>query len=295
MTKQSRKNEIASLRSQRRGRIGLMLVSVIIPTYNRRELLKRAIQSVLNQTFSKYSLTIIDDGSTDQTDKILKEFKGNKIHYFRQEHKGVSAARNLGIKEARGEFIAFLDSDDAWHPKKLEVQLEFFRKHPEAMIAQTEEEWIRDGRPLKPQKKHKQHSGNIYRECLPLCIVSPSAVMMRREIFETVGPFDERLPACEDYDMWLRIAARYPIYLIEGKLTIKYGGHPDQLSRTVGQLDKYRIQSLLKILDSKTLTPEQRKWTVEELKTKAKIYGEGCIKHGRKEEGEKLLGLISSY
>jgi len=295
VTKQSRKNEIASLRSQRRGRIGLMLVSVIIPTYNRRELLKRAIQSVLNQTFSKYSLTIIDDGSTDQTDKILKEFKGNKIHYFRQEHKGVSAARNLGIKEARGEFIAFLDSDDAWHPKKLEVQLEFFRKHPEAMIAQTEEEWIRDGRPLKPQKKHKQHSGNIYRECLPLCIVSPSAVMMRREIFETVGPFDERLPACEDYDMWLRIAARYPIYLIEGKLTIKYGGHPDQLSRTVGQLDKYRIQSLLKILDSKTLTPEQRKWTVEELKTKAKIYGEGCIKHGRKEEGEKLLGLISSY
>ena len=271
-----------------------MLVSVIIPTYNRKELVRRAIQSVLAQSFSKYSLIVVDDGSTDQTDKILKEFKGAKIHFYRQDHKGVAAARNLGIKEARGEFIAFLDSDDTWHPKKLEVQMEFFRKNPEAMIAQTEEEWIRDGRPLKPQKKHKQHSGNIYRECLPLCIVSPSAVMMRRELFDKVGYFDDRLPACEDYDMWLRVAARYPIYLIEGKLTIKYGGHADQLSRTVGQLDKYRIQSMRKLLDGKILNPEQRKWTIEELKYKGKIYGEGCLKHGKTDEGNEILKFIST-
>src|SRR3990167_4127136 len=122
-----------------------MLVSVIIPTYNRKELVRRAIQSVLNQTFSKYSLTVVDDGSTDQTDKILKDFKGAKIHFLRQDHKGVSAARNYGIREAHGELIALLDSDDEWHPKKLEVQVDFFRKNPDAMIAQTEEEWIKNG------------------------------------------------------------------------------------------------------------------------------------------------------
>ncbi|MBI4970833.1 MAG: glycosyltransferase family 2 protein [Candidatus Omnitrophica bacterium] len=271
-----------------------MLVSVIIPTYNRKELVRRAIQSVLNQTFKKYALIVVDDGSTDQTDKILKEFKGAKIHFYRQDRKGVSAARNRGIRESRGELIAFLDSDDVWHPKKLEVQVDFFRKNPTAMIAQTEEEWIRDGRPANPMKKHKKYSGDIFRASLPLCIVSPSAVMMRRELFDKVGYFDDRLSACEDYDMWLRVAARYPIYLIEGRLTIKYGGHADQLSRTVPSLDKYRIQSMLKLLDSKILTPEQRKWTIEELKYKAKIYGEGCIKHGREEEGKKILESVLS-
>ena len=271
-----------------------MLVSVIIPTYNRKELVRRAIQSVLNQTFTKYSLTVVDDGSTDQTDKILKEFKGAKIHFLRQDHKGVSAARNYGIREAHGELIALLDSDDEWHPKKLEVQVDFFRKNPDAMIAQTEEEWIKNGHPVVPLKKHRKYSGNIFKECLPLCIVSPSAVMMRKELFGKVGYFDDRLLACEDYDMWLRVACRYPIYLIEGKLTIKYGGHADQLSRTVPSLDKYRIQSMRKLLAGKILTPEQRKWTIDELKYKGKIYGEGCIKHGREDEGKEILEFIST-
>lgn len=271
-----------------------MLVSVVIPTYNRKELVKRAIQSVLDQTYKNYELILVDDGSTDQTDKLLKEFKGGKIRFFRQDHKGVSAARNLGIRESHGEFIAFLDSDDEWHRKKLDVQIDFFRKNPDAMIAQTEEEWIRDGHPANPMKKHKKYSGWIFHECLPLCIVSPSAVMIKREVFNKVGFFDDRLPACEDYDMWLRVACRYPIYLIEGHLTIKYGGHADQLSRTVPSLDKYRIQSMRKLLDGKILNPEQRKWTIEKLKYKGKIYGEGCLKHGKTEEGKEILEFISS-
>lgn len=271
-----------------------MFVSVIIPTYNRREFIQRAMRSVVNQTYKKFKMIVVDDGSTDQTDKALGEFKGHYL-FLRQDHKGVAAARNLGIRSARGECIALLDSDDAWHPKKLETQIEFFRKNPEAMIVQTEEEWVRNGRALRPMKKHQKFSGDIFRQCLPLCIVSPSATMMRRELFDKVGYFDERLSACEDYDLWLRIAARYPIYLIEGRLTIKYGGHDDQLSRTVPSLDQYRIQSLAKLLDGKFLNARQRSWTLEELKKKCEIYGAGCMKHGRPEEGEAILALPKKY
>lgn len=255
-----------------------MLVSVIIPAYNRKELLQRAVQSVQDQTYKNFELIVVDDGSTDGTEGT-----------YRQPHQGVSAARNLGIRKSRGGLIAFLDSDDAWAPQKLQRQVRFFQDHPDARICQTEEIWIRNGRRVNPMKKHKKYSGMIFRQCLPLCIVSPSAVMMRRELFDQIGLFDESLPACEDYDLWLRVACRFPIYLIEEPLTIKYGGHSDQLSRTVPALDKYRIQSMLKLLDSGILTSEQKQWTLEELKKKSKIYADGCLKHGRTEEAGRVL------
>lgn len=262
-------------------------VSVIIPTFNREKVLKRAVSSVLNQTFRDFELIVVNDGSTDGTKSILNKYFN--INVIDQTNQGVSHARNVGILNGCSKFIAFLDSDDEWKPEKLERQMEFFDQHPDAMICQTEETWIRNGKHANPMKKHKKHSGWIFKECLPLCIVSPSAVMMRKDLFDSVGLFDESLPACEDYDLWLRIAAKYPIYLIDKPLIVKYGGHSDQLSRTVPNLDQYRIEALLKILKSGTLSPEQRVAAEEELKKKSKIYGEGCLKHGKIEEGKKYL------
>ncbi len=264
-------------------------VSVIIPTYNRVKLLNRALESVFKQTYRHFEVIVVDDGSTDQTVHNLEHHP--HLTLIHKENQGVSKARNTGLEHAKGDFIAFLDSDDEWKPKKLERQVEFFENNPDAMICQTDEIWIRNGKHLNPLKKHQKVGGWIFKECLPLCIVSPSAVMMRRKLFDIVGNFDESFPACEDYDLWLRVAARFPIHLIKERLVIKYGGHKDQLSHTISNLDFYRIQAIEKILKSGILDEKQTGLALKELEAKCKIYGEGCIKRGKKEEGRKYLEL----
>jgi len=204
-----------------------------------------------------------------------------EIKYLYQPNRGPAAARNLGIRESRGEFIAFLDSDDEWLPGKLAVQLRYFQENPDSLICQTEEIWIRNGRRVNPMKKHKKYGGWIFEKCLPLCIVSPSAVMMRREFFERVGLFDETLPACEDYDLWLRSSARFPIGLIEKPYVVKYGGHADQRSKEFPVMDRFRIQALRKILESGVLTPPQRDTVSQELKRKCEIVSQGARKRGK--------------
>ncbi|MGD2186584.1 MAG: glycosyltransferase, partial [Desulfobacterales bacterium] len=228
------------------------LVSVIIPTYNRGWIVKEAIDSVLAQDFYDYELIVVDDGSDDNTSTILKSY-GKKITVLHQPNQGVSAARNHGIAAASGRLIAFLDSDDLWLPRKLLTQVKFFNDHPDAVINQTQERWVRNGVRVNPKKRHHKFSGMIFERSLALCLVSPSAVMIKKSLFRTVGIFDESLPACEDYDLWLRISCRYPVHLIETPLIIKRGGHDDQLSKAAG-LDKYRIQSLVKIIDGDMLT-----------------------------------------
>jgi len=270
------------------------LVSVIIPTYNRAACLKEAIESVLNQTYKQFELIVVDDGSTDTTRELLLQY-GAKLSVLYTGHGGPSAARNCGIAAARGWYIAFLDSDDVWLPDKLRAQMRFFQDHIEARVCQTEEIWIRNGVRVNPMKKHKKYSGWIFEQCLPLCIVSPSSVMIERSVFDRVGLFDETFLACEDYDLWLRIAARYPIYLIETPLIIKRGGHVDQQSKIISHLDQYRIRALCKILDSGILNPVQHGQALEELKKKCRIYGSGCLKRGRKDEGERTLKLPESY
>jgi glycosyltransferase involved in cell wall biosynthesis len=268
----------------------LPLVSIIIPTYNRSSLLLEAVGSVLQQTFKDFELIVVDDGSTDGTAEALKKDKDRlTVHY--QANQGVSAARNQGLRLARGRWIAFLDSDDLWLPKKLETQMGFFSRHEEAVISQTEEIWVRNGRRVNPQKKHRKYSGDIFAPSLDLCLVSPSAVMIKRDVFDAVGFFDESLPACEDYDLWLRISAQWPVYLINQPLIIKQGGHPDQLSRTIPTLDRYRIQSLVKLLCSKGLTPRQYDLAFKTLETKCRIFGQGCLKRGKEEEGQHYLKL----
>ena len=269
-------------------------VSVIIPTYNRADMVVRAVESVLAQTYQGFEIIVVDDGSTDNTIARLDGFKG-RISVIRQERQGVSAARNTGIAAAKGDLLAFLDSDDQWLPDKLALQADFFDRFPDALICQTEEIWIRNGRRVNPKNRHKKPSGDVFEPSLHLCLVSPSAVMMRRKLFDLVGLFDENLPACEDYDLWLRVSARFPVHLIDNPQVVKYGGHDDQLSRTVPGLDRYRVRALEKILQTENLPREKADAARRVLTQKAEIYGHGCIKRGRLEEGEFFVALARQY
>ncbi len=267
-------------------------VSVIIPTFNRGWALKAAIDSVLTQHFDNFELIVVDDGSTDNTPELLAAY-ASQLTILKQENLGVSAARNTGIRAARGALIAFLDSDDRWLPEKLARQTAFFEANPDAKICQTEEIWVRNGVRVNPKKKHTKPSGDIFEQSLFLCLVSPSAVMLRRELFEEVGLFDENLPACEDYDLWLRIACQYSIHLIDTPLIIKHGGHSDQLSRQAG-LDKFRIQSLVGLLESGRLSSLQRDQALKVLSAKCRIYAQGCRKRKRQAEAHYYQHLAET-
>jgi GT2 family glycosyltransferase len=268
------------------------LVSVIIPTFNRAWSLKTAIDSVLAQTHDQIEIIVIDDGSTDTTPDLLAGY-GHQIQVLTQKNSGVSAARNLGIHKSHGRFIALLDSDDAWAKEKISCQIDFFKQNPEALVCQTEEIWIRKGRRVNPRVKHQKPSGMIFEPSLHLCLVSPSAVMIRKKLFDSVGVFNENFPVCEDYDLWLRIAADTPIFLIDKPFTIKHGGHEDQLSARHSQ-DKYRIASIVQLIQSGSLSIEQKRLAASVLEKKSRIYGKGCVKRGKIEEGEYYLGLYDS-
>ncbi|MBN1625471.1 MAG: glycosyltransferase family 2 protein [Deltaproteobacteria bacterium] len=266
-------------------------VSVIIPTFNRAQKVARAISSVLGQTFRDFDVIVIDDGSTDETTVALEGFKDNITLIRHPENMGVSAARNSGIRASQSPFIAFLDSDDYWLPEKLETQMQFFREHTEAVACQPEEIWVRNGRRVNPWRKHIKPSGDIFKSSLKLCVVSPSAVMLRRGIFDEAGLFDEDLPVCEDYDLWLRISCRYPIHLINKYMLVKEGGHHDQLSSMLKGMDRYRIKAMVKLLQEGCLNRDQASAVHDELEKKCRIYGNGCIKRGKTEEGEFFLNL----
>ncbi|WP_319407573.1 glycosyltransferase family A protein [uncultured Desulfosarcina sp.] len=268
-------------------------VSVVLPTYNRGWILKHAVDSVLDQDYGNLELVVVDDGSTDETPQLLSAF-GDRLHIIRQENQGVSAARNAGIRASTGELIALLDSDDAWLPGKVTAQVAFFTANPDALICQTEETWIRNGVRVNPGKRHRKEAGMIFERSLALCLVSPSAVMMRRSLLDEVGLFDESLPACEDYDLWLRVAWKHPIHLIDRPLIVKRGGHEDQLSR-MPELDKYRIQSITRLLGSNVLSFEQREAAITMLKNKCTIYAQGCRKRGRMEEAAHFEQLGERY
>ncbi|MGD9686268.1 MAG: glycosyltransferase family 2 protein [Desulfobacter sp.] len=266
-------------------------ISVIIPTFNRAWTLKRAVDSALAQDYPHREIIVVDDGSTDGTRDLLAGYR-DKIRVLVQENKGVSAARNLGIQESRGSFIALLDSDDAWETNKLSCQAAFFQSKPGAMICQTEEIWIRNGKRVNPKKKHKKPSGMIFEPSLKLCLVSPSAVMIRKQLFEQKGVFNEAFPVCEDYDLWLRVSHDTPVYLIDTPLTVKTGGHGDQLSATHSQ-DKYRIQSILNLIESNVLSADQEQVALNVFKEKCRIFANGCMKRGREKEGAYYLMLAA--
>lgn len=272
-----------------------MKYSVIIPTYNRENYLKKAVQSVLSQTCGDWELIIIDDGSTDNTKTLISSYTDPRVKYFYQENKGVANARNRAIKESKSEYICPLDSDDWWDKRKLEVQNEYLTKYPEYKIFHTQEIWYKNGQLLPQKEKHKKPSGIIFPNCLPLCCVSISTAVIHKSVFTEIGMFDENLIACEDYDFWLRISTKYPVYLIDTPLTLKDGGRPDQLSNKIAGLDKYRIIALIKLYKSGELNASQKEGVRQEIVKKATIYMKGCIKREKKEEAEYYQTLLNDY
>ena len=254
-----------------------MKISVIIPTYNRKKTLARAIQSVINQSFSPFEILIIDDGSNDGTEEWVKENFQN-IKYIYQNNHGVSSARNVGIENAYGDWVAFLDSDDEWIPNKLYEQVKSIESNPKMKFFHTNEIWIRNGVRVNQMKKHKKYGGYIFEKCLDICRVSPSSVLIQKEVFDNIGVFDESLRVCEDYDLWLRITSKYPVVFLDEPLIYKYGGHADQLSKVNDGIESYRIQSLEKIIKSGSLNDEQKVKAVNALVNKMKIYSKGLEK-----------------
>jgi len=260
------------------------LFSVIIPVFNREILLPRAIESVLNQSFKDFEIIVIDDGSTDKSAQVAQSYG---VRVVKRKNGGVAAARNLGIKLSKGNIIAFLDSDDEWKKDKLKIQYEFFRQNPSYKIHQTDEIWIRDGKFLNKKKIHQKKEGYIFENSCELCLISPSAVAIKRELFDEVGLFDESLRVCEDYDLWLRITKKYPVGFSKDRAVIKYGGHSDQLSKSETAMDRFRIKALLKHKDMP--------YALKVAKKKCKIVLKGAYKHNNKEfiaEFEPILKEI---
>ena len=258
-------------------------ITVVVPTYNRLDPLRRALESLRGQTRVPDEVIVVDDGSTDDTaQRVAGDFPD--VRLIRQEQRGVSAARNRGIEAASGEWIALLDSDDEWLPRKLERQLEALANEPEYRICHTDEVWIRNGRRVNPMRKHAKRGGWIFEHCLPLCAISPSSAMLHRSLFEEVGMFDESLPACEDYDMWLRVCSRYPVLFVDEALVVKYGGHDDQLSRRHWGMDRFRIRALEKIVATSGLDEAMRRAAVRTLVEKIDVYVAGARKREKWDE-----------
>lgn len=269
------------------------LVSVVIPTHNRWPMLCDAIGSVLGQSYEGFEVIVVDDGSQDKTLENLKRY-GLPLRVISQSRRGVAAARNLGARRSRGKYLAFLDSDDLWRPRKLEVQVAFMEERPGLQICQTEEIWIRRGVRVNPKSRHHKPSGDIFRASLDLCLVSPSAVMMTRELFERVGGFDESFTVCEDYDLWLRVAVDNPVPLIPAPLVVKRGGHEDQLSRSTWGLDRFRVLALQKLLRS-GIQGEKRRWVLEALARKVAILTQGARKRGKEDEAATYEAIMAQF
>ena len=267
-------------------------ISVIIPAFNRAHTLPKALDSVLSQTLKPREIIVVDDGSTDETNAVLADYPGLCI--ISQDNRGVSAARNVGIEKAGGEWLAFLDSDDEWLKEKLEKQWDTICID-DKLICHTEEIWIRNGQRVNPMKKHKKFGGMIYERCLPLCVISPSSVMIHRSVFEDVGVFDESLEVCEDYDLWLRICAKYSVLFIDEPLIVKYGGHEDQLSRKHWGMDRFRVKALEKMMSFGALNDEDEKATVNMILQKCGIIINGMKKRGNNDEAEKWQSKIEKY
>ncbi|MAZ47978.1 MAG: glycosyl transferase [Halobacteriovoraceae bacterium] len=263
------------------------MISVIIPVFNRAVELERALSSVFNQTYKDFEVIVVDDGSSDESAHVASKFD---VQLVQQENLGVSAARNRGIEISNGEYIAFLDSDDEWLPTKLEAQ----NKYNSACI-HTEEIWIRNGKRVNQMKKHQKGGGDQFIPSLDLCLISPSSVMIRRDVFERIGLFREDYPVCEDYDLWLKLTSLYEVDFIEEPQILKYGGHKDQLSRKFKAMDYWRVKSLIWVLENRELSSKRREAVLAVLKTKTEILIKGYRKHGHENKTLEMETIKRFY
>ena len=276
-----------------------MHLSILIPNYNRSSIISNAIESVLSQSYlaqrDDWELIVIDDGSSDRSVELISS-AFPQVVLLQQDNAGVSSARNTGLEYATGEWIALLDSDDEWLSHKLEAQFALLEQSG-LRVCHTEEIWIRNGVRVNQMNKHKKQGGWIFQKCLPLCAMSPSSIVIHRSVFEHVGVFDVALPACEDYDLWLRIAANYEAAYIEQACINKYGGHDDQLSRQYWGMDRFRVIALEKLLTDQTveLSNGDREAATSMLLKKLRILYKGASKHGNSELLNKCQKSIERF
>jgi len=267
----------------------------ILATYNRPAWTVEAVESVLAQTLGDFECIVVDDGSTDETPDRLAALNDPRLRIVPQPHRGVAAARNHGVALSSSAWLAFLDSDDRWLPRKMEGQMAYMAANRSLRISQTDEIWIRRGARVNPMRKHRKSGGELFVRSLELCVISPSAVVLARSLFDEVGGFDETFPVCEDYDLWLRITCREPVGFLPEPLVVKRGGHDDQLSRSAPVMDRYRIRAIDRILRSGQLNEAQRAAAIAELERKCRIVAQGSLKRGNREEAEQLLALVREH
>ena len=275
-----------------------MNISIILPVYNRPELVKRAVDSVLSQSYRNFELILIDDGSDDGTSNVLVEYNETtgadiKLIIFK-ENRGVSAARNAGLHIASGEWIALLDSDDEWDESKLKKQVQFHQQNSNLVISQCNERWIRNGKHVNKRKIHRKKSGKIFKESLKLCLISPSAVIFQRKLINDIGLFDESFPVCEDYDYWLRVLRKYPVGLLDEPLLTRYGGHKDQLSSQYWGMDRWRVKAMEKHLNEQNIPEDERIALYKELIDKLNVLYQGASKR-KKSSADKYAAKLRQY
>ena len=271
-------------------------IGIILPTHNRAVVLARAVDSVLAQSDPHWRLYVVDDGSTDETHGVVESYlKDPRIFYIFQENGGVSAARNRGLAQGDEPWVCFLDSDDEWLPEKLRLQREAISQG-HALI-HGEEIWIRNGVRVNPMHKHQKRGGDVYADSLKLCCISPSTVMLKRDLLNEFNGFREDFVVCEDYDLWLKITAKNSVAFIPDFLIKKYGGHGDQLSRKFKAMDYWRIVAMQDRLNSNQLDEVKTQQTKNEIKKKCEILLKGYRKHGNLSHYDQIFGIwrLNSY
>ncbi len=269
-------------------------VAVIIPTHNRAHTLGRALESVYGQSRPADEVCVIDDGSEDTTRQlVLEQFPQSR--YIYQPNAGVSSARNAGVAATESAWLAFLDSDDEWLPTKLERQLAEISHDPACRLLHCDEIWIRNGVRVNPRDKHRKKGGDVFEHCLRECVIAPSAVIWQRSLLEEMHGFDEELPVCEDYDLWLKIGSRYPVAYVDEALLNKFGGHEDQLSSRHWGMDRFRVRALANLLDSATLTSQQYSAARRTLLAKSEILVQGALKRGNEATATAFQAVIDKY
>lgn len=275
-------------------------VSVVIPTFNRANWLARSVTSVLKQSHPVREIIVIDDGSTDNTQEVVASLiqlnkSSTKIIYYFRENSGVSKSRNFGIERASHDWIAFLDSDDEWYKKKMELQWRHIQENPECKIVHGNEKWYRDGLFVNQKKRHRKSGGRIYERCLELCLISPSAVMLHKDVFTRVGHFREDFPVCEDYDLWLKITAEFDIGFVEEAILRKNGGHEDQLSQRYAAMDHWRVLSMLNMLEHPSLNEKEIEETKLMIERKTKVLAQGYRRRNKLKELSEIQQRLREH